>query len=580
MTKAVSSVNDQIRIPVSEKRTEEKETSESFFDVLSGEISGTQSELGPDEMKADQYAGNNVKDKKDDGEIASEYKKEAQAAKEKISAGQNDGSEKIDKNPKAETSAKQKSVEQKTSCKATDLESDDNSIIKENGKGTVNSKVSVDNKSAQENNRDNKPSLAVKLNNKTNTATQVKTAEPVQGKESPQTIPEDSAVNVQNVSKRSDGTVRAPEKSRIALDVNSSGGTKKHQVQSKEDQAEISAIKKESPAGSGSSNSRVDNKVVKAKSKQHENLQSAVKDKPLDIVENKNVANKSSFQTSLNNNSVVKPVEPNRNDEQPVFLQTVKYESNQQVKENSVFDINGDNVNLSSHIETAESPVISIMNNLNNDNQRYVDFESPRVNINEKEINPEPATVKKVTETAVKNDFYQNTSNELHNNTRSASLSQTPRSVPAYFKNSGEMFRNIAGQIVKNAKITYQNGQTEMKMALDPPELGEIKIKLVMENKSIVAKVEVENQAVRDVLQSNISSLRDAMNSEGLKLDGFDISFGKEFSKGFAFENENSKNNQNRMFFENEDEIDSETRTKTKNVRKKMQQGKKIDLVV
>ena len=54
----------------------------------------------------------------------------------------------------------------------------------------------------------------------------------------------------------------------------------------------------------------------------------------------------------------------------------------------------------------------------------------------------------------------------------------------------------------------------------------------------MVARMEVRNAFVKDLIETNLSSLKDSMNQEGVKLDDFDVFSAKGQTKNFDSFNE------------------------------------------
>ena len=63
----------------------------------------------------------------------------------------------------------------------------------------------------------------------------------------------------------------------------------------------------------------------------------------------------------------------------------------------------------------------------------------------------------------------------------------------------------------------------QARIQLDPPELGSLEIKLHIAQDQATIQVQAQNPQVKDVLESNVQRLRDALNEQGLQLAGFDV---------------------------------------------------------
>ena len=76
-------------------------------------------------------------------------------------------------------------------------------------------------------------------------------------------------------------------------------------------------------------------------------------------------------------------------------------------------------------------------------------------------------------------------------------------------------FDAIVQQVENGIKINYNNQLKEMKIKLQPEELGEVEIKMTMENNIMKAQFVVESQTVKEILESRFDNLRNALENKG-----------------------------------------------------------------
>lgn len=81
------------------------------------------------------------------------------------------------------------------------------------------------------------------------------------------------------------------------------------------------------------------------------------------------------------------------------------------------------------------------------------------------------------------------------------------------------MMQNIAGK----AFITLQDGSSEMKMKLTPPELGHIKLSFRVEDGIMSGKIVVGTQEARFFFEQNLDNLRQSLAEVGIMLAGVDV---------------------------------------------------------
>lgn len=79
-------------------------------------------------------------------------------------------------------------------------------------------------------------------------------------------------------------------------------------------------------------------------------------------------------------------------------------------------------------------------------------------------------------------------------------------------------------RIASATRATLSKGETRVRMLLNPPQLGSLRIDLSVKDGVLDASLRAETQAARHVLTSNIDSLRDALTAQGLVLGRLDVS--------------------------------------------------------
>lgn len=82
--------------------------------------------------------------------------------------------------------------------------------------------------------------------------------------------------------------------------------------------------------------------------------------------------------------------------------------------------------------------------------------------------------------------------------------------------------------VVQHASVMLQEGISEMRLQLIPESLGRIHLEVSVHDGVVNARVTVENERVRAILESNMAQLRDALQEQGLQLGGFSVACGHE----------------------------------------------------
>jgi flagellar hook-length control protein FliK len=98
----------------------------------------------------------------------------------------------------------------------------------------------------------------------------------------------------------------------------------------------------------------------------------------------------------------------------------------------------------------------------------------------------------------------------------------------------------VIDQIINRLSIRSNGSQSEVKIQLDPPSLGKVRMNIITSGDGVRTVIVAENQAVKQVIESNLSQLRDSMLSQGLKLDGFSVLVGGDGDQEFSQQKDHS----------------------------------------
>lgn len=82
---------------------------------------------------------------------------------------------------------------------------------------------------------------------------------------------------------------------------------------------------------------------------------------------------------------------------------------------------------------------------------------------------------------------------------------------------------HVADGIVTHAKFVEHGDSHEFQIRLDPPELGEMKVRLLATGDRLQAEVTVTSDAVRGMIESQLPDLRQRLEAAGLSVSKFDV---------------------------------------------------------
>lgn len=86
-----------------------------------------------------------------------------------------------------------------------------------------------------------------------------------------------------------------------------------------------------------------------------------------------------------------------------------------------------------------------------------------------------------------------------------------------------ELGKPVVPQVVRSLAALARNGVSEMRVQLQPGDLGEIELRVRAVEGMIRSEIMVQHVEVKNLLDSQIERLREALEAQGLQLEGFDV---------------------------------------------------------
>lgn len=118
---------------------------------------------------------------------------------------------------------------------------------------------------------------------------------------------------------------------------------------------------------------------------------------------------------------------------------------------------------------------------------------------------------------------------------------QTPKDI-----SQNEIVSQINNQI--STKNLQDEGTTKINIILKPENLGKINLELVNSKEGLTAQLTTNNSQVKEILDKNMDSLRDTLNSQGINVNNVTVKVNetqKQSNQDMAqFENQMGQNNQ------------------------------------
>lgn len=93
---------------------------------------------------------------------------------------------------------------------------------------------------------------------------------------------------------------------------------------------------------------------------------------------------------------------------------------------------------------------------------------------------------------------------------------------------------NVASQIVDQARLIDGQKNTEMIIQLKPEHLGELTLKVTVENGTVSASFHSNNSEVRNIIEASLPQLKQDLSNQGLKIENVGVyaGLGEFFSNG------------------------------------------------
>lgn len=137
-----------------------------------------------------------------------------------------------------------------------------------------------------------------------------------------------------------------------------------------------------------------------------------------------------------------------------------------------------------------------------------------------------------------KSDSQQNhvsfqTTVQTVNNGQAAEVTQTVVQTPIDVE-------NILRQMNQMTRISVTQAQSSIEMQLNPENLGKVYLQVVSKEGAITAQIAAQNEAVKEVLESQIAILKENMNQQGMKVEAIEVTIASH-----EFERNLEENQQN-----------------------------------
>ncbi|HEX3018870.1 MAG TPA: flagellar hook-length control protein FliK [Chitinispirillaceae bacterium] len=90
---------------------------------------------------------------------------------------------------------------------------------------------------------------------------------------------------------------------------------------------------------------------------------------------------------------------------------------------------------------------------------------------------------------------------------------------------------NIMSQLSSKIPHLVRSGETEIRIQLRPESLGEVKLSIRIDGDIVAARIQVENQQVKQIVESNLQTLKDALSEQNLQTGSLEVNVGSGWGR-------------------------------------------------
>jgi flagellar hook-length control protein FliK len=105
----------------------------------------------------------------------------------------------------------------------------------------------------------------------------------------------------------------------------------------------------------------------------------------------------------------------------------------------------------------------------------------------------------------------------------------------------------IIKQITDDIKMYANQNTTSLEIQLEPESLGKVSLTVASKSGSVTAQLMVQNEVAKEAIESQISTLKETMNNQGIKIEAIEVTVAsREFEENLDKQNNNSEHQEQR----------------------------------
>ena len=94
--------------------------------------------------------------------------------------------------------------------------------------------------------------------------------------------------------------------------------------------------------------------------------------------------------------------------------------------------------------------------------------------------------------------------------------------------------------------LSARTGVSEARILLVPEHLGEVAVRITLQNGQLTAQFVTENAIAKDLIENQFVALRGALQSQGIQVDGLEVTYGSAAAQSQLFQEQRQRGGQDR----------------------------------
>ncbi len=88
--------------------------------------------------------------------------------------------------------------------------------------------------------------------------------------------------------------------------------------------------------------------------------------------------------------------------------------------------------------------------------------------------------------------------------------------------------KQFINEVAQKASVFISENKNEMSIQLTPEKLGKLSIKIGLNDGTMTGKIYAENYSVKEIIEANLSQLKDALEEKGVNIGGLEVNVGHD----------------------------------------------------